>query len=127
MEKNTLFVMVFVFALAGCVRTAPVLNVSEPITAHHSADEVKAAILWAGIKHEWVMTPVAPGIIDGHLKQRDHMANIRITYSPTGYSINYVNSQNLMADKGQIHRNYNRWIQNLDHDIQLKLSSKQVN
>ncbi len=125
-EKNSLAVLVCVFALAGCARTAPVLNVSEPISVRHSADEVKTAILQAGIERGWVMTPVAPGVINGRLKQRDYTADIRITYSPTGYSINYVSSQNLKAGQGKIHHNYNRWIQNLDRDIQLRLVSLQV-
>ena len=123
---NFLVASACVFALAGCVNTAPVLNVSEPITAHYSADQVKVAILRAGIERQWVMIPADPGVINGHLKQREHTADIRITYSSTGYSINYVGSQNLEAGKGQIHRNYNRWIQNLDHGIQLKLASLQI-
>lgn len=127
MEKISLYAVVCVFALTGCARTVPVLNVSESITAHLSADEIKNAILRAGTERKWAMTPIAPGVINGHRSQREHTADIRITYSLTDYAITYVNSQNLKAGNGQIHRNYNRWIQNLDHDIQLKLSSQQVN
>ncbi len=126
MDKLKVVALVCV-ALTGCVRTVPVLNVSESITAHLSADQVKTAILRAGIEREWVMTPIAPGVINGHLSQREHTVDIRITYSPTDYSITYVDSRNLKAGNGLIHRSYNRWIQLLDHDIQLKLSSQQVN
>ncbi|MCV1468388.1 hypothetical protein MLP13_019910, partial [Escherichia coli] len=31
--------------------------------------------------------------------------------------------QNLQASGGQIHKNYNRWVRNLDKDIQLNLSA----
>lgn len=125
-KNNILAALICVFALAGCARTAPVLNVSEPVSAHYSADEVKIAILRAGIERKWEMTAAGPGVINGHLRQREFTADIRITYSPTGYSINYVGSQNLKAENGKIHRNYNRWIQNLDHDIQLKLVSEHI-
>ncbi|XBS70894.1 hypothetical protein ABK905_07445 [Acerihabitans sp. KWT182] len=126
MEKTTIAALFCVFALTGCARTEPVLNISEPISGHLSADEVRIAILQAGIEREWVMTPAAPGIINGHLSQREHRVDIRISYSPTGYSINYVDSRNLKAKDGLIHRSYNRWIHNLDHDIQLKLATKRI-
>ncbi|MCG8157382.1 hypothetical protein JMY81_20515 [Brenneria goodwinii] len=118
--------LVCVVALAGCARTAPVLNVTTPIAAHHTDDQVKKAILQAGLEREWVMTPVSPGLINGHLDQRGHVADIRINYSPTSYSINYVSSRNLIAGDGKIHRNYNRWINNLDREIQLKLAGQQI-
>jgi hypothetical protein len=28
-----------------------------------------------------------------------------------------------MADKGEIHRGYNHWVNNLDNDIQIRLAS----
>ncbi|CPR15442.1 lipoprotein [Brenneria goodwinii] len=118
--------LVCVVALAGCARTAQVLNVTTPIAAHHTDDQVKKAILQAGLEREWVMTPVSPGLINGHLDQRGHVADIRINYSPTSYSINYVSSRNLIAGDGKIHRNYNRWINNLDREIQLKLAGQQI-
>ena len=46
-----------------------------------------------------------------------------IPYTATSYSINYENSLNLKAADGKIHKNYNRWVNNLDHDIQLNLSA----
>ncbi len=125
-QWNRLAALVCVLILAGCVRTAPMLNISEPVSAHRSAEEVKTAILQAGIERQWVMTPIAPGVINARLLQREHTAEIRITYSPTGYAINYVSSRNLQAEHGQIHRSYNRWIQNLDRLIQLKLASQPV-
>ncbi|KAA9001946.1 hypothetical protein FJU30_06610 [Affinibrenneria salicis] len=127
MKKHHLLATLFcVFTLAGCARTAPVLNVSTPITAQYSSEQVKKAILQAGLEREWIMTPAAPGVINGHIDQRGHVADIRINYSSTSYSISYVNSQNLLAEQGKIHRNYNRWVNNLNREIQLKLASQQI-
>ncbi|QKJ86707.1 hypothetical protein PMPD1_1757 [Paramixta manurensis] len=123
---SVIALVVIVSALAGCARTAPVLNVKHPITQHYSDNQVKTAILEAGLARHWVMTPTAPGVITGRLTQREHSATIRVDYSATQYNITYVNSENLLAGHGDIHRNYNRWINNLDQDIQLRLSAQNL-
>jgi hypothetical protein len=121
--KPLLMAFVCALALSGCSsRTAHIVNVDTPLTVHYSADHVKQAILQAGLARQWVMTPVQPGVINGTLKVRDHQVNIQITYSPAIYSIHYVSSNNLLADnKGNIHRNYNHWIANLNKEIQIRL------
>ncbi len=110
-------------ALAGCARTAPIEQIHSTVSAGHSAEQVKTAILKAGLKRQWIMTEAAPGVIKGRLQARDHSVEIRIPYSASGYSINYESSLNLKAADGKIHKSYNRWVQNLDHDIQLNLSA----
>lgn len=115
--------LVCVMALSGCARTAPVLTPHTTITTHNSDDQIKTAILSAGQNRGWIMTVAAPGVINGRLNNRDHVANIRINYTPTSYTINYVSSSNLLAEKGEIHRNYNHWVNNLDNDIQVRLAS----
>jgi hypothetical protein len=114
---------VFVGALAGCARTAPIAQVHSIVSAGHTADQVKTAILKAGQKRDWIMTETGPGMIKGRLQSRDHSVQVSIPYTATSYSINYENSLNLKAADGKIHKNYNRWVNNLDHDIQLNLSS----
>ena len=110
-------------ALAGCARTAPVDQVHSIVSAGHTADQVKTAILKAGQKRDWIMTETGPGMIKGRLQSRDHSVQVSIPYTATSYSINYENSLNLKAADGKIHKNYNRWVNNLDHDIQLNLSA----
>lgn len=109
--------------LAGCARTAPVAQVSSTVSAGHTQAQVRAAILKAGLNRQWVMSDAGPGLIKGRLQSRDHVAEVSIPYSATGYSIKYVSSLNLMASGGQIHKSYNRWVQNLNQDIQLNLSA----
>ncbi|CDL82346.1 hypothetical protein [Xenorhabdus szentirmaii] len=111
-----------VVMLSGCARNTPILTPQTTIMTHNSLPDVKKAILEAGQKRKWVMTEVSPGVINGYLKNRDHDAQIRINYTNKNYSINYVTSHNLKAHNGKIHRNYNRWVNNLDKDIQLNLA-----
>ena len=114
---------VFVGALAGCARTAPIAQVHSIVSAGHTADQVKTAILKAGQKRDWIMTETGPGMIKGRLQSRDHSVQVSIPYTATSYSINYENSLNMKAADVKIHKNYNRWVNNLDHDIQLNLSA----
>jgi len=114
---------VFVGALAGCARTAPIAQVHSIVSTGHTANQVKTAIMKAGQKRDWIMTETGPGMIKGRLQSRDHSVQVSIPYTATSYSINYENSLNLKAADGKIHKNYNRWVNNLDHDIQLNLSS----
>lgn len=110
-------------ALAGCARTAPIEQVNAIVSAGHTEAQVKDAIIKAGAQRQWIMSDTGPGVIKGKLQNRDHVADIKINYSATSYSIVYVSSINLMAANGKIHRNYNRWVHNLDKDIQVTLAA----
>jgi hypothetical protein len=46
---------------------------------------------------------------------------IDVTYNPQTYIIVYKYCVNLKYSGGQIHRNYNGWIQNLDRNIKAQL------
>ncbi len=112
-----------VSALVGCARTVPVDNIQTVVSAGHNAQEVKNAILKAGVARKWIMSVVYPGVIKARQLSGSHSAEIIITYTATSYSIKYDSSHNLNASNGKIHRNYNRWIHNLDKQIQLNLSA----
>lgn len=112
--------------LAGCARTAPVEQIQTTVSAGHSADQVKQAILRAGVQRQWIMTEPAPGVIKARQQVRDHIAEVRIPYSANGYAIHYDSSFNLMASGGKIHKNYNRWVHNLDKDIQANLAADAI-
>ncbi|WP_062666334.1 hypothetical protein [Grimontia celer] len=111
------------FVLAGCGRVQPIKNVENaPVAFNIPAASVKQAIIESGVDRGWIMTETTPGVIRGELFVRSHRAVIEIPYSDKSYSINYVESENLMESDGKIHRNYNRWVNNLDVDIRKKLA-----
>lgn len=105
------------------MRTAPIDQVHSVVSTGHTQDQVKNAILKAGVPRQWMMSEVSPGIIKARQQSRDHVVVVRINYSATGYTINYDSSQNLLASGGKIHKNYNRWVHNLYKDIQINLSA----
>jgi hypothetical protein len=112
------FALALLGAVAGC-STKKVLEIqNSPISA--SADPA-AVIEGALADRGWLIVSRSPGFIDATILQRDHRADIRVTYTASSYSIAYRGSENLNAKNGLIHRNYNRWVANLDRDIQRRL------
>ncbi|MBS0447461.1 MAG: hypothetical protein JSR59_16090 [Proteobacteria bacterium] len=117
-------------AQAGCMRCDPILNivdapVTSPMGKPMTEEQVKEAIVRAGAALGWQVKEDGPGKMIGLLLIRKHTAEISIVYSPTSYSLTYKSSINLDEGGGQIHKNYNGWIQNLNKGIatQLKLES----
>lgn len=121
MNIRYLLLSVAFVALAGCTSVA-VRNVNDaPVVTGSgktlTADQVRVAIVGAGTGLGWTMAPTAPGLLTGRISLRGHTAQIDVRYTATTYSILYKDSTNLQYVDGQIHRNYNGWIENLNRDI----------
>ena len=115
-------------AQAGCMRCDPILNVSNaPVTSASGKaltdDQVKSAIIRASAALGWLMKEEGAGKITATLLIRKHTAVVDIPYSPSSYSITYKSSVNLDEADGQIHKNYNGWIQNLTRGINAQVSA----
>jgi hypothetical protein len=114
------------FAVASC-RTMPVYNVSDaPVVTKSgqvTAAQVHDAILGALNDKGWVVKQDDPGkILAGIVVHDRHKATVNIDYSPTHYSITYMDSENLLYDGTNIHKNYNQWVMSLEEEINLRLS-----
>ena len=115
--------MLFIFVLAGCGRVQPVMNVEDTPVAHNlQSKQVKSAIYESAENRGWLVSEIKPGLIRAELYVRSHHAVVDIPYNDKFYSILYVESENLKYDDGEIHRNYNRWVNNLNVDIKRKLA-----
>jgi hypothetical protein len=101
------------------VQNAPVIP---PPGKNLTMTEVNNAIMRAGSQLGWQMQPTGPGRISGRLALRTHLAVVDIEHDAKSYSIKYRDSQNLNFADGQIHKNYNGWIQNLDKAIRAQLT-----
>lgn len=127
MSKTTLSLAALCAAAAlalGACTSKPLLNVTDaPVTVSgKSADQVKSAIVRAGTQLGWQIVEVKPGMLMGTLKLREHVAVVDIPYSSSKYSILFKSGVNIGEKDGQIHRNYNGWVQNLDRGIQSQLA-----
>ena len=112
---------------AGCMRCGPIQNVTDapvPTVSGQtpSSDDVRKAIMRAGMTLGWKMSADAPGKVTGKLEVRKHTAVIEIPYSTKSYSILYKSSVNLEeSGDGTIHNNYNGWVKNLAKGIDAQL------
>jgi hypothetical protein len=117
----------FALLIVGC-RIAPVYNVGgDAITsskANLTMNDVSKAITRAGATLGWQIQETGPGHMIGTLNLRTHVAVVDIAYDTKAFSITYKDSTNLQYDaaKGEIHKNYNGWVQNLENGIRTQLS-----
>ena len=130
--KNIIRAAIFILVLTltvGCVgRTKPVYNIeNQSIDYALTMEQVEKAIVKSGSQKKWRMMVVKPGQIVGNILVRSHKARIQIDYTEKFYAITYLESNNLLHKDGKIHRNYNRWINNLDQTIQSNLFEASLN
>jgi len=116
--------------LSGCRAGGQVYEVKDaPIQTatgkELSLEQVQKAIIDAGIKQTWIMTPVKPGEMLGEYNVQSHQIHVTIPYTTKNYSILYKDSSNLRYDpvKRTIHVNYQKWIERLDNEIKARLSA----
>jgi hypothetical protein len=114
-------------ALIACT-AVPIYNVQGTPIATASGKkpttaQVRGAILASGAGLGWTMKDAQPGVIEARLALRSHVAVIEIPYSDSSYSIVYKSSTGLDESGGNIHKNYNGWIQNLQRSINAQVSA----
>jgi hypothetical protein len=125
MRRYSFVALIMAFTLFACA-SVPIMNVdSVPVSTVAgkplTQEQVRAAILRAGGALGWQMKDEGPNKMVGTLALRSHSAVVEIPYSSTSYSIKYRSSTNLDESGGNIHKNYNGWIQNLNKGINTQL------
>lgn len=114
---------------AGCT-SKPILNTQHdlPANAQVSEEKMKTVIVNALQKREWTVQRLSPQLVQAEINVRNqYCAAIDIRYTRNSYAITYRDSRELSYKDGKIHRNYNRWVNNLDSDIMAGLRSNGVN
>ncbi|MEJ0058905.1 MAG: hypothetical protein WDM79_04640 [Terricaulis sp.] len=118
MKRMFAAVVLSALAMTGCT-TAKYLRITDaPIGSDVPDDQIAAKIERALSNKGWQVGARRPGAIDAFVVIREHRAEVTITYDNDSYSIEYLGSQNLDATQRTIHRNYNRWVANLNTEIQ---------
>jgi hypothetical protein len=83
--------------------------------------DVERAVIEGARVRDWQPRVLEPGHIEAVLYIRSHVAKVDIHFDTESFSITYKDSVNLDYKNGRIHRNYNKWVQNLNNDIQSKI------
>ena len=114
---------------AGCT-SKPVLNTQHELPAdiQISEEKMKTVIVTALQKRNWTVQRLSPQLVQAEITIRNqYYAAIDIRYTRNSYAITYRDSRDLGYKDGKIHRNYNRWVNNLDRDIMAGLRSNGAN
>ncbi len=116
--------MALALLITGCT-SKPVYNAKENFSSERSFsnEQMSRAIVTALNDRQWTVQSIKPGMIKAAITVRGrHHAEIDIPYTPTSFEIDYRSSTGLDYKDGQIHRNYNRWINLLRERILKELS-----
>ncbi len=124
--KRGLFSVVVCLLLSGCFgRIQPLYSVySHPVPSSAnfmSLSEIGDVIELSGINRKWLVEEQYPGLMRLTFRKKTHMAVVEVSFDQSQYSIKYVNSTDLFYNGTNIHRNYNRWVANLERDIEMNL------
>ena len=125
--------------LTGCGVTTPLVNPQEqnaPVQITQS--QMHNAIIYAAQLRKWRIVSDQPGVVTlaypGSAKAIHFEAIVKVTYNALRYKVSYVSSRGLNEKKGCmnselkgknkydenaicVHRNVNRWMNNLNADI----------
>ena len=131
MKRNVLVLTILILVLTtfsfGCKRTVPIQDFGNSgLTANSklTANQVRDAIVRAGASIGWKMNTVSPGLVTASWVTRSHSVTVDIPYTADKYTIKYRESSNLLAEGGQIHSNYNRWVDRLNRNIAAEIRKK---
>ncbi len=110
-------------AFAAPMLVIPVQRIASPMTL----EQVQKCVVNAATKHQWqIVRKDKNSVLLRYSRNAKWAADVKVTYSTKQYKIDYVDSYGLKYKEanglGDIHRNYNRWVNNLNNTIQKNLS-----
>jgi hypothetical protein len=120
-----LIASVLVASCASAVRVKPVLEVQDtPVTIAGGKTAVASTIKSRLSARGWKVISENANVIRAQFSKPNteigvHSVTIDVGYDADSVSIKYVDSENMLyeADGHKIHRNYNRWVANLERDL----------
>jgi hypothetical protein len=128
MMRSVKIAMFSMLTLLVVACTAPIAQVERqpfPDAAQNlTMDQIEDAIITAATAREWTVKKLTTGKLTATYAPRDHVAKVEIDFTQHDFSILYVDSTNLKYSGGTIHKNYNRWVNNLKIDIQREVAAK---
>lgn len=128
MKLTPYLIATALLAIGSPTRAAvPIVDIEDaPVPASLSMEQIQERLI-AGVlsRKGRTVQAVAEGHIEVQFSVRSHLAFVDITFNEATYSITYKDSHNLdyKESKGRrkIHRNYNKWVQTLNGELQKSL------
>ncbi|QLI82311.1 hypothetical protein HZU75_12680 [Chitinibacter fontanus] len=135
MKKVIVLILALMFSLQVQARQMPMeqpprVIFTEKMGSGMSAEQIKSNIVSAGNRFGWMVIGSEEGKVTLQYNKGNgkHVVTIAVVYDMKGYQINYVDSINMNyeVENGvpNIHPNYNRWVFNLNKEINNSMYSK---
>ncbi|HZR36150.1 MAG TPA: hypothetical protein VFA75_12290 [Nevskia sp.] len=129
MFKKLILILALSFSMAAQARHAAVPLQDPPplpVPAGATAVDVEKAIVVSGAQRSWRVVDKKPGVVVLEYAPRQFSVTVTVSYDAHSVKIAYKDSQDMEygQENGQpvIHPNYNRWTNNLAHDIESQMS-----
>lgn len=113
-------------AAAGAVSAAEMLDLpATKVDCAVTPAKMRNIVFDAALEYKWeVIEETAGRTVLKYARGSKFFAEIEVKYTPTSFKINYLRSYGLSYEKNkhgtvEIHRNYNRWIRNLEKEIRV--------
>jgi hypothetical protein len=108
--------------LANCSNHfIPIANVhDQPLPAVAQTltlDELTRRVTAAATRLSWEIAPLGPNLLRATYIKKTHVVTVRISYTPTTFSIDFVSSINMDQDNGKISHKYGEWLEHLSAEI----------
>ncbi len=124
-KLSLLALMLFVLiSSTACVVSSKIQTPNYPVATHIETNQVEKAIMSACMEIGWRAKKLDANTVRATIVVRGkHTVVVDIPFSNSSYKINYVSSTEMDADgKGNIHPNYNKWVNNLARHINKNLA-----
>ncbi len=119
---------VAVLGLSLPAAATPMLVIpAQTISAQVTLEQVQKCVVNAAVKHQWqIVKKDSDSVLLRYSRNPKWAADVKVTFTTKQYKIDYVDSFGLkykvVDGQGDIHRNYNRWVNNLNTTIQRNIN-----
>ena len=129
MLKRLFLIAALTFSMAAQARHGATTLLDPPplsIPTGATAADVEKAIVSSGVQRHWHVLDKNPGSILLEYAPREFSVKVKVTYDTKVVNIAYADSSNMEYSQENgvpvIHPNYNRWVNNLAHDIEEQMT-----
>lgn len=132
LRKVLLLIAIIVsFDAYARARSVPLMDPAPvPVPSATASATIEKAIIGSGVRRDWVIADRQPGVVTLRYAVRGFSVTVKARYDSNNVTIKYSDSTELgygMEDGvAVIHPNYNRWVNNLAHDIAAELSISSI-
>jgi hypothetical protein len=87
-----------------------------------TAQKIRGTVREAFLQRKWIVNDKGASAVEAKYIRKNTHAVVSAAWTTKAVTIKYVSSEGLSAEGDEIHKAYNKWVQNIERDIAVKLS-----